>query len=133
MEPYIINNSTPKLNQIISAVRCLYFYIIIQFLASTATATTTATPGRIALAMSVCFIHQLAIILILILRVLIIIMILSTPGLILYSIVTPLFCFIGLTGNAVSLLVLMRKELKGSVYVYLSGTYCLNTEQSICY
>jgi hypothetical protein len=41
-------------------------------------------------------------------------------GLINYSIVTPAICLFGIVGNTLSLVVLSRRELKGSVYVYLA-------------
>ncbi|XP_030764954.1 uncharacterized protein LOC115889147 [Sitophilus oryzae] len=41
-------------------------------------------------------------------------------GIILYSVVTPILCCFGIFGNALSLIVLRRKELVGSVYTYLA-------------
>ncbi|KYB26272.1 hypothetical protein TcasGA2_TC033691 [Tribolium castaneum] len=44
----------------------------------------------------------------------------NQEGVITYSIVTPVICIFGICGNLLSLLVLSRRELKGSVYVYLA-------------
>ncbi|XP_050305856.1 probable G-protein coupled receptor frpr-1 isoform X1 [Anthonomus grandis grandis] len=55
-----------------------------------------------------------------------------TPrGKILYSVVTPILCCFGIFGNVVSLMVLKRKELVGSVYTYLAILACVDLTMSI--
>ncbi|XP_044264719.1 probable G-protein coupled receptor B0563.6 [Tribolium madens] len=44
----------------------------------------------------------------------------NQEGVIAYSIITPVICIFGICGNLLTLLVLSRRELKGSVYVYLA-------------
>ncbi|XP_018567307.1 uncharacterized protein LOC108907939 [Anoplophora glabripennis] len=44
----------------------------------------------------------------------------TTKGTILYSIITPTICLFGIFGNTLSLMVLKRRELMGSVYTYLA-------------
>ncbi|XP_066259499.1 probable G-protein coupled receptor frpr-1 [Euwallacea similis] len=55
----------------------------------------------------------------------------TTAGIILYSVVTPVLCCCGIIGNTISLLVLKRKELKGSVYTYLAVLACVDLGTSI--
>lgn len=38
-----------------------------------------------------------------------------------YSVITPLICIFGICSNSLSLMVLRRKELSGSIYTYLTG------------
>ncbi|KAJ8916320.1 hypothetical protein NQ315_005015 [Exocentrus adspersus] len=41
-------------------------------------------------------------------------------GTILYSVITPIICSFGICGNTLSLMVLKRRELMGSIYTYLA-------------
>ncbi|VEN39878.1 unnamed protein product [Callosobruchus maculatus] len=44
----------------------------------------------------------------------------TADGKILYSVITPIICSFGICGNSISLIVLMKKELTGSIYTYLA-------------
>ncbi|KAL1493800.1 hypothetical protein ABEB36_009489 [Hypothenemus hampei] len=55
----------------------------------------------------------------------------TKTGIIVYSVITPILCCCGIVANTVSLLVLKRKELVGSVYTYLSVLACVDLSNSI--
>ncbi|CAH1984639.1 unnamed protein product [Acanthoscelides obtectus] len=55
----------------------------------------------------------------------------TVHGTILYSVITPIICCFGICGNSISLIVLLKKELTGSVYTYLAVLAAMDLLMSI--
>nr|CAI5830110.1 unnamed protein product [Callosobruchus analis] len=55
----------------------------------------------------------------------------TADGKILYSVITPIICCFGICGNSISLIVLMKKELTGSIYTYLAVLAAMDLLMSI--
>ncbi|XP_060529799.1 probable G-protein coupled receptor B0563.6 [Cylas formicarius] len=55
----------------------------------------------------------------------------TRSGIIVYSVITPIICCFGICGNVLSLLVLRRKQLIGSVYTYLAVLAAMDLSMAI--
>ncbi|KAJ8972720.1 hypothetical protein NQ317_000804 [Molorchus minor] len=55
----------------------------------------------------------------------------TLKGTVLYSIITPIICSFGICGNTLSLMVLKRRELVGSVYTYLAVLAAMDLSMSV--